>query len=126
MRHPTPTLTKTRIMAGVWEGVLTGPDSDPRLELVLGDRVLGDVSVAALPDQPGTWGLRAAIPAQALADGVQVFAIRAVGDSIALAHFPVITGEAATEDLRAEVALLRAELDVLKRVLRRHGFGAQG
>jgi hypothetical protein len=37
-----------------------------------------------------------------------------------LAHFTIITGVPMEDDLRAEVDLLRAELDMLKRAFRRH------
>lgn len=38
----------------------------------------------------------------------------------ALGDFSIIAGDAAGEDIRAEMALLRAELDMLKRSFRRH------
>ena len=38
----------------------------------------------------------------------------------ALAHETIIAGEVLDEDVRAEVMLLRAELDMLKRAFRRH------
>ena len=37
-----------------------------------------------------------------------------------LGSFTLIAGEALGDDLRAEVSLLRAELDMLKRAFRRH------
>jgi hypothetical protein len=38
----------------------------------------------------------------------------------ALGDFAIIAGDAAGEDIRAEMSLLRAELDMLKRSFRRH------
>lgn len=112
-------LTKTRIRAGFWEGVLTGAEVAPEVEVVLLGEVLSGVSLAPIPGQKGAFALRVAIPAEMLNDGVQTFLIRAKGGET-LAHFTVITGVAMEDDLRAEVDLLRAELDMLKRAFRRH------
>ena len=73
-----------------------------------------------MPDSPGNWAIRIAIPAEALSEGVQTFLIRDKPSGETLAHFTVITGVAMADDLRAEVDLLRAELDMLKRAFRRH------
>jgi hypothetical protein len=117
---PDTTLTKTRIRAGVWEGVLTGPASLPTLEVTLLEKPLTGVAVTALPDQPGSWAVRVPVPAEALSDGVQTFLIRDLATGTTLQHFTIITGVAMEDDLRAEVDLLRAELDMLKRAFRRH------
>ena len=37
-----------------------------------------------------------------------------------IGHVSLLAGEALGDDIRAEVALLRAELDMLKRAFRRH------
>ena len=114
----TATLTKTRIRAGVWEGVLSGPAETPLLEVSLLGETLAGVSVTAIPEPAGDWLVRVPIPAEALSEGVQTFLIRSGGET--LAHFTVITGVAMEDDMRAEVDLLRAELDMLKRAFRRH------
>ncbi len=113
-------LTKTRIRAGVWEGVLSGALAAPVLEVVLLEQVLPGVSVTAVPDRPGEWAVRVPVPSEALNEGVQSFLIRNKATQETLAHFTVITGVAMEDDLRAEVDLLRAELDMLKRAFRRH------
>ena len=116
------TLTATRIVAGVWEGVLAGAGRDvpvigvPVIEVLLGDRVLDGVEVTAL--KPGRYAVRVPIPADALADGVQTYLIRS--DGATLAQFAVIAGAATDTNLYAEIDLLRAELDLLKRAFRRH------
>ena len=114
------TLTQTRIREGVWEGVLSGADATPALEVRLHGAVVAGLAVTAVPDRPGDWAVRVQIPQAALSEGVQTFLItdRATGEK--LAHFTVITGVAMEDDLRAEVDLLRAELDMLKRAFRRH------
>ncbi|MEI2684961.1 MAG: hypothetical protein V9G14_00850 [Cypionkella sp.] len=112
------TLTKTRIRAGVWEGVLSGPTELPVLDVSLLGESLAGVSVAAIDGRAGDWLVRVPIPAEVLSEGVQTFLIRSGAET--LAHFTVITGVAMEDDMRAEVDLLRAELDMLKRAFRRH------
>ena len=115
----TMVLTKTRLRSGVWEGVLTGATSDqPVLTLRHNGAVLSGLSVEPTPD--GTWQVRAQIPVERISDDLQIFTITADDDTTILAHFTVFAGEIDDDDLRAEVALLRAELDLLKRAFRKH------
>ena len=113
-------LTKTRIRAGVWEGVLSGAVEPPVLDVLLLEQILPGVSVTAVPDRPGDWAVRVPVPPEALNEGVQTFVIRDKATQQTLAHFTVITGVAMEDDMRAEVDLLRAELDMMKRAFRRH------
>ena len=116
-----PTLTKTRIRAGVWEGVLSGPSALPVLHVTLLDARLPGVKVQPVPGNPGDWAVSVPVPAEMLNDGVQTFLIWGKHDTAAaLAHFTIVTGVALEDDLRAEIDLLRAELDMLKRAFRRH------
>lgn len=112
-------LTKTRIRAGVWEGVLSGTDR-PTLEVRHQEAELPGITVTAIPDRPGEWAVRVPIPADLLGEGVQTFLIRNRDTGETMQHFTVITGVPMEDDLRAEVDLLRAELDMLKRAFRRH------
>lgn len=115
-------LTKTRVRAGVWEGVLSGISAGmtPRLEVLHLDRPLPGVVVQPVPGREHDHSVRVPIPAELLADGVQTFLMRLEGRDDVLAHFTIITGAAMEDDLRAEIDLLRAELDMLKRAFRRH------
>ncbi len=119
-------LTKTRIRAGVWEGLMTGVDGQPKLEVVLLERLIPGVTAEAVPGSPGDWAVSVPIPADVLTEGVQTFLIREQGTTEALAHFTIITGVAMEDDLRAEVDLLRQELDMLKRAFRRHCLETMG
>ena len=114
------TLTKTRIRAGVWEGVLSGTAAAPLLEVLLLEQILPGVGVTAIAERPGNWAVRVPVPVEALNEGVQTFVIRDKATQETLGHFTIITGVAMEDDLRAEVDLLRAELDMLKRAFRRH------
>ena len=113
-------LTKTRIRAGLWEGVLRSSAPAPVVEVTLQGKPLAGVSLAQIPGSPGEWSLRVPILAEHLSDGVQTFLIRDPASGETLAHFTVITGVAMEDDLRAEIDLLREELDMLKRAFRRH------
>ncbi|MGQ0610610.1 MAG: hypothetical protein ACT4N9_05845 [Paracoccaceae bacterium] len=114
------TLTKTRLRAGVWEGVLRSAVPAPAIEVLLEGQAIDGVSLTAIPGAAGEWALRAPIAAEHLSDGVQTYLIRDAASGEALGHFTVITGAAPQDDLRAEVDLLREELDMLKRAFRRH------
>ena len=71
---------------------------------------------------PGTeeWVLRVPVPADRIADGVQTFLIRDGDSGEVLDSFALLAGEALSQDIRAEMALMRAELDLLKQAFRRH------
>jgi hypothetical protein len=114
------TLTKTRIRAGIWEGVLAGATTAPEVEVRLLEQILPGVTVTAVPDRPGNWAVRVPVPVEVLNEGVQTFLIRDKASGETLAHFTIVTGVAMEDDLRAEIDLLRAELDMLKRAFRRH------
>lgn len=111
-------LTKTRLLAGMWEGVLTGPGpTPPPLEARHLDRPVEGLSLIAA----GTgWIVRLPIPAGVIADGVQTVVIVDTTTGETLDSVALIAGDALADDIRAEVDLLRAELDMLKRAFRRH------
>lgn len=123
---PETTLTKTRIRAGVWEGILSGPATLPVLEVLLLEKPVAGVTAVPITDRPGEWRVRVPIPSEVLSDGVQTFLIRDTATGTTLQHFTIITGVAMEDDLRAEVDLLRAELDMLKRAFRRHCLETAG
>ncbi len=114
------TLTANRIRDGIWEGLLTGQAEQPSLQVLHQDAAISGMMVDAVVGQPGQWAVRVPIPAQALSEGVQTFVIRDQNSSQTLAHFTVIASFDDTDDIRAEIGLLRAELDMLKRAFRRH------
>ncbi|MDZ7906861.1 MAG: hypothetical protein ACK4NH_04750 [Gemmobacter sp.] len=119
-------LTKTRVRAGIWEGVLTGAGHSPALEVWHLDQKLPGLTLTPLPDQPGSLAVQLPIPAAILSEGVQTLLFRDSGSGQVLAHFTIITGVAMEDDLRAEIDLLRAELDMLKRAFRRHCLETAG
>lgn len=115
------TLTKTRFAEGVWEGVLTTPVSGevtPVIECTHLEVPIDGVSV----DKTGSseWAVRIPVHANLIGDGVQTFLIRNAEAGETLAVFTLISGEVMADDIRAEMDLLRAELDMFKRAFRRH------
>ena len=113
-------LTGTRIIEGVWEGVLTGAEKAPEIAVShLGQPVAG-ATVTRDPGQPGQFLVRVPVPVALLSEGVQTFVISDAATEARLASFTVVMGQPLDEDIRAEMALLRAELDMLKRAFRRH------
>jgi hypothetical protein len=112
------TLTQTRIAAGVWEGVLTVAGEVPPLQALHQGKALEGVEVKPLPSKSGRHAVRVPIPAAILTEGVQTVLLQ-TGDTV-LAQFSLIAGTPLDDDLRAEIGLLRAELDLLKRAFRRH------
>ena len=113
------TLTPTRLLAGIWEGVLsTDSEGAPPLEARHLDRLLPGPEVTPVVGKPGQYAVRLAIPADVLGDGVQTVTIVA-GDEV-LAAITIVAGTPLDDDLRTEIGLLRAELDLLKRAFRRH------
>ena len=104
-----------RIAGGVWEAVLTAVDA-PVIEALSSGRSIEGVTVEAGP--PGRFIVRVPIPAWAVNEGVQTILVQAGNKRLAV--ISLVAGEPLDEDIRAEVSLLRAELDLLKRVLQRH------
>ena len=115
-------LTKTRIQAGVWEGVLvvSGEQMQPQIEVTHQTQPLDGVEVVEDAETPGRFNVRVPIPREVLYDGVQTFVISERDSGERLASFSVVTGQPMEDDVRAEIELLRAELDMLKRAFRRH------
>ncbi len=116
------TLTKTRMRNGVWEGRVSGAGTTgmvPEVGVKHLDQPVAGVKLEEASD-PGTWDLSVPVPSHAIADGVQTFVIFDQADQTKIGSFTLVAGEAVAEGLLAEVELLRAELDMLKRAFRRH------
>jgi len=114
------TLTKTRFLDGIWEGVLvhdSGADTKPSIAVLYQDKPIEGVELS--PSDTG-WAVRVPIPSQAIADGVQTLLIVDTTTNERLNAITFVAGDPLAEDIRAEIDLLRAELDMLKRAFRRH------
>ena len=116
------TLSNTRFQAGVWEGVITTPTGDEPPKIVVShlNESLPDVSVTPADGDGGHWNLQFSVPVETLGDGVHVYLISNATDGQKLGNLTIVAGEPLADDIRAEVELLRAELDMMKRAFRRH------
>ena len=116
------TLTKTRLFEGIWEGAMTREGSGttaPELKVTYLEKPIQGVTVKEDVAQ-NRWVVRIPIPSEAIADGVQTFLIADATTGDLLNKITMISGEVLADDIRAEMDLLRAELDMLKRAFRRH------
>ncbi len=111
-----PNLSAVRFENGIWEGHLSGQDK-PDLRVCYLDQDVEGIEISELENG---WLLRIPVPLAAVADGVHTVVIHDQGADVKLGDFTLIAGSVVEHDLRAEVELLRAELDMLKRAFRRH------
>lgn len=113
-------LTKTKMKQGVWQGVITGAGGDmPKIKVTHQNQPVEGVELVH-NEKADHWLLSVTIPPEAIADGVQTLMIQDAATQTELGHITVMAGEILGDDIRAEMDLLRAELDMLKRAFRRH------
>lgn len=115
-------LNKTRFAQGVWEGELHDKSpgaGDPTLSVLLDDKPVGMPELDS-HDDGARWSVRFPIPTRLLGEGTHTLVFADASNGDVLDTFSIIAGEALKDDIRAEVDLLRAELDMLKRAFRRH------
>lgn len=113
-------LTKTKMQQGVWQGIITGMGEDaPRIEVTHENTPVPDI-ILTHNESADHWTLSIPIPPQAITDGVQTLIIRDLEANEKIGHVTLMAGEALGDDIRAEMDLLRSELDMLKRAFRRH------
>jgi hypothetical protein len=113
------TLTRLRLAAGTWEGRLTGPvgAEPPALVATWDGAEIREPDLAS--EAPGQWKATLILPARLVSDGTHTLAIGPRGgDPLCLENLAF--GDPLEGDLRAELAALRTEVEVLKRALRRH------
>jgi hypothetical protein len=115
-------LVRVRLHAGRYEGVLTAenPANSHGLEAVHEGKVVAVATLVQDDVRPADWRVTIDLPASLIAEGVQVIAIRSVITGAVLDRITLMAGAPLDEDFRAEVALLRDELEMLKRAFRRH------
>ncbi|WGT52195.1 hypothetical protein [Thioclava nitratireducens] len=109
-------LENSRIKAGRWEAVSHEKET-PDLEVRHQGEVLEGLS---LTGEPGDWRLSQPIPAELLSEGVLTFLVCRKSDGEVIDRFSLVAGAPLAGDLRAEIDLLRTELDMLSRAFRQH------
>lgn len=122
----TPKFETIGLQGGVWRGILQADQPHDRIALTIWGQVIAVALVQ--PAEEGQWQVTVSIPPDMLADGVQTYIL--IADSgqgneapqpgaLRLGHMPLIAGSALDQDLLAEIALLKAEVELLKREFRR-------
>jgi hypothetical protein len=108
---------------GVWKGRLTGfaAGTPPEVTISGDGGILPGVSLA--PDGQGAWIISVPIPAESLGEGIVAFVVTDAHSGTRVGEIVIAVGGAADDDLRAELGLLRAELELLKRAVRRLSGG---
>lgn len=111
---------------GIWTGQLSGA-IPPRLLLMLRGEVVAVVAPEAVGERAASARVAVPIPAQLLQDGAQCFLLLAdngsadappAPDAQVVGRLPVMAGQMLADDVIAEIALLRDELELVKRALR--------
>jgi hypothetical protein len=112
-------LIESRIAAGRWTGLVqTVANPAPDFAVTCEGRVLPGLVVTQV--SAGVLRLELPLPADVVVDGLQVFLVGLAGAGAPLGRFVLFAGQPAEGDMMAEIALLRAELDLLKAAFRRH------
>lgn len=115
------------VKGGLWRGQLTGDARPARVVLTHHADI---IATAQLTEAENGWRVELPVPAAAISDGVQTLVLVADNgdadeptrpDSVILSRLPLLAGRPLDEDLLAEIAALRAELELVKRELRRLG-----
>ena len=111
----------TRFAEGIWPALLS-QSSDlkappPKIDVLLRGRPVRGVRVDAL-DMENCYELSVPIPPEAVGFGTYMLLIVEQGSSKVLSRIVLSGGDLNGEDLRAEMAELRAEIDLLKRLFR--------
>ena len=113
----TLTIGQSRILGGKWEAVVTGASTPPNIAVRILGEELPNVNVR---EADGGYRVSCAIPSDYISDGIQTFLVIDAETDETIGDFVLVCGDVMEEDIRAEVAQLRAELDLLKRAFRRH------
>lgn len=115
------------LKGGLWRGRLTHPQGAPaRVILVQHGEVIAEGRMTA--DGEDASLIEVDLPRDVLTDGLQTLLLRSdAGESGAevhpdgelLARLPLLAGRSLDDDLTTEITALRAELELIKRELRR-------
>ncbi len=112
-------LVCTALQGGRYEGVLTGA-TQTEIEALHRGKIIGIAQLAPHPGEEGAVAVSLDLPIDVISDGVQVVGLRSTASGEVLDRVTLMAGSALDEDIRGEMALLRDELEMLKRAFRRH------
>ena len=109
---------------GIWRGMLHAPAAPARLCVMDEGRIVADATLKG--DAKGPWQVEAELPASVMSEGIRSLLLVVCDEdgprpgASALGRLDLRAGRPLDQDLLAEIALLRAELDLLKREFRRY------
>lgn len=107
------------VSGGCWNGALQAANPPAALSVLHRGEVVAEASLRDAG--PGVWAVSVSLPPAVIDQGAHSLLLVA-GDEV-LSSLALIAGTVAGDDLLAEVAQLRAELDLLKREFRRLAAG---
>lgn len=113
-------LTPGILREGTWQARIdpvTADKTAPVISMTHQGRPLDGVSLAR--DGAG-WALTVTLPVTVLSSGVQTILVTETTSQAVLHALHISAGDVLDDNILAEVTLLRAELDMLKRAFRRH------
>ncbi len=117
----TETLVRVRLYGGRYDAILTCADKTAAgIEAVHEGQVIATATLSPDVNRKGSWRVALAVPAEVIGEGVQVIALRSSASGKVLDRIILMAGTPLDEDLRAEIAVLRDEVEMLKRAFRRH------
>ena len=118
----TETLVRVRLHGGRYDAILTCADKTATggIEALHEGQVIATATLSPDVNRKGSWRVALALPGDVIGEGVQVITLRSSATGKVLDRITLLAGAPLDEDLRAEIAVLRDEVEMLKRAFRRH------
>lgn len=115
------TLIRVRLRGGRYEGLLNCASSTGTgIEALHEGKVIAAAMLSPDEGRAGSWRVTLQLPPEVISEGVQVISLRSTASGDVLDRITLMAGAPLDEDIRTELALLRDEIEVLKRAFRRH------
>ena len=113
-------LTPLKFQNALWEGIVTQTGTGvPQVQVLLRDRPVPGIKLSEGSNK-SEWNLSFTVPPEVLNEGVHTFLIVDTLENEKIGNLTILAGDVLADDMRMEMELLRAELDMLKRAFRRH------
>jgi len=111
-------IVNSRLQAGQWKADLLGHGSTaPDLVVVFGNQTQPPIDQTYEPARD-IWHLHLPLPAGMVTDGIHTCLLQTTAGET-LFQLTLSAGEVLADDLRAQIGLLRAELELLKSAFRK-------
>lgn len=113
-------LSHAQLQNGIWTAQLTDSPQRPALDLRIGDQKLQSFDLTELPGGKGNWDLKVELPGSLISDDTGLLTVIDLASGNVIGMLQISAGQPQPDDLAAEVARLRQELEVVKEVIRKH------